>query len=94
MVILNKQQYGYEEYAKSVLAVKAFMVSAITGGIISAFIQFITMQSSMEEYIGAGIYISLVFLSVLYSLLICAVLLPVYIYLIKDVIGEKYKTLK
>ena len=70
------------------------MVSAIIGGIISAIIQCITMQSSMEVYTGVGIYISLAFLSIFYSLLICALLLPVYIYLKKDVIDEKYKTLK
>ncbi len=93
-LILNKQQYSHEEHAKSSLAVRAFMVSAIIGGIISAIIQCITMQSSMEVYTGVGIYISLAFLSIFYSLLICALLLPVYIYLKKDVIDEKYKTLK
>lgn len=85
LFIFKNLTYSIEQYEQCILSIKVTMISSLIGGGIYGIATLINMISTMSfDLSNIGVYIAISLLAIFYSLVVCAILLPIYVLLKKE----------
>lgn len=81
LFMFKSSTYSFGQYKQCMLSIKTTMISSLIGGGIYGIATIINMLSTLSnDFSSVGIYITLALLPIFYSLVVCSVLLPIYIF--------------
>lgn len=84
LFIFKNLTYSIEQYEQCILSIKVTMISSLIGGGIYGIATIMNMLSTMNDLTTIVICIVISLLAIFYSLVVCAILLPIYVLLKKE----------